>query len=169
MTKTDPPGEGFARRWARLKTGAAPASVPAPAPAVAEPEVVPPPAESVPLDEIATWLRQAVPQAWRQTVLRRLWLADPAIRGFIGPADYAWDWNTPGGAPGYGPMRALDDVAALLGRVMDGASRPAEPAQGEPPAAAGVAPVAPPPPLVVAVVQDEQPPPRRPRGGATPV
>jgi hypothetical protein len=36
--------------------------------------------------------------------LREIWRTDPAVRDFVGPADYAWDWNTPGDAPGYGPL-----------------------------------------------------------------
>lgn len=31
-------------------------------------------------------------------------LADPAIRRFIGPSDYAWDFNAPRGMPGFAPL-----------------------------------------------------------------
>jgi hypothetical protein len=31
-------------------------------------------------------------------------LADPTIRQFIGPSDYAWDFNSPYGVPGFAPL-----------------------------------------------------------------
>jgi hypothetical protein len=88
--------------------------------------------------------------------MRRIWLDDPAIRNFIGPADYAWDWNVPGGAPGYGPMRALDDLARLLDRAI-GTPEPAKPD----PEATQPASVAQKPPTVVAA-QDGAPAPEMP-------
>lgn len=117
--------ENFARRWSRLKREAlvplAPvpsAQTPAPEAAEVELEEIPPPVDSIALDEMAGWLKRRVPEAWRQAALRRLWVADPVIRNFIGPADYAWDWNIPGNAPGWGPLRALDDVGKLLARAI---------------------------------------------------
>jgi hypothetical protein len=121
--------EPFLLRWSRRKQAASRPSeasvAPAPEAAPAEPAPIeePPPAETVALEDIAHWLRRNVPEAWRQTALRRLWVTDPVIRDYIGPADYAWDWNTPGGAPGYGPLQAIDDVEKLLAHLA-----------GEPPA-----------------------------------
>jgi hypothetical protein len=34
-------------------------------------------------------------------------LADPAIRRFIGPAEYAWDFNSPIGVPGFSPLPSI--------------------------------------------------------------
>jgi hypothetical protein len=123
-------GEEFLRRWSRRKPAAAhppaPSDEPASTPAPPAPAEDPPPVDAVALEDIAGWLRRNVPAAWRQAALRRIWVADPAIRDFIGPADYAWDWNTPGDAPGYGPLRALDDAAKLLAQVL-----------GDPPAPSG--------------------------------
>lgn len=120
---TGDPQEGFARRWSRLKRQPSlPVDAPAPPPAVrAEqpaPVEMPPDAATIPLDDITGWLGRNVPEGWRELALRRLWSADIAIRDFIGPADYAWDWNTPGGAPGWGPMRAADDMVRLLARAI---------------------------------------------------
>jgi len=66
-----------------------------------------------------------VPEAWRAAALRRVWVMDPAIRDFVGPADYAWDWNKPGGVPFYGPLRAVDDIGKLLARVAGETDPPA--------------------------------------------
>ncbi len=49
-----------------------------------------------------------------------MWETDPAIRDFVGPAlDYAYDYNTPGAAPGYGPLSESDiaDAKRLLDRM----------------------------------------------------
>ncbi|MCW3474158.1 DUF3306 domain-containing protein [Limobrevibacterium gyesilva] len=156
----------FARRWSRLKRAASPAAPPAP-----EPVEIPPPAETIDLADIAGWLKRNVPDAWKTAALRRLWLSDPAIRDFIGPADYAWDWNTPGGAPGYGPLQAMDDVGKLLARAI-GAPPPKETPPEAPPAVQAV----PAPQEKVAVAAPTPSPPapdpvepvRRRGGGATP-
>ncbi len=114
--------DGFLRRWSRLKRQAPPA--PKPAPAAAEPpEEIPPPVESISDEEIAGWLKRRVPQAWRVLALRRLWVSDAAIAGFIGPADYQFDWEALGGSPGWGPLRAVDDITDLLSRAI-GEHRP---------------------------------------------
>lgn len=141
------PDGGFLSRWSRLKEdarrkGDGPsatavdarlAGVPAEeaagegAPHVTEEEV--PLADLPPVDtidantDLTPWLRRRVPELWRRAALRRLWAADPAIRDFVGPADYAWDWNTPGGAPGYGPLRATDDIARLLAQATGTSAR----------------------------------------------
>lgn len=137
--------------------GAAPAARPAgtglaPAPAAADPAAAeaPPPAEpafdpaSLPPVEsltaesdLAPFLRPQVPAALRQAALRRMWSLDPAIRDFIGPADYAWDYNTPGGAPGF----ALDlgrEAARLVADIVTG---PPGAGTGAAPAADGPGPM----------------------------
>jgi hypothetical protein len=149
--------EGFIGRWARRKRAVE-------TPDAAEEEA--PPLESLALEEIAGWLKRNVPQAWKLAALRRLWMEDAAIRGFVGPADYAWDWNTPGGAPFFGPMGAADDLKTLLARAMGSV---AEPVAVAPPAE---------PEQVIAVTHPEVAPApvarepvfgRRRGGGATPV
>ena len=167
--------EGFARRWSRLKRhGETP-------PAVAVPEApmeVPPPAETIPLEEIAGWMARRVPDSWRQAALRRLWVSDPAISSFVGLADYAWDFTVEGGAPGWGAMRAIDDVAKLLARAIgEVPADPAlEPKSESPPAAAEAVPgveaqpdVVSPAIASVAAPEPETRPMRRRGGGAVPV
>jgi hypothetical protein len=97
-----------------------------------------PPIESLTAEsDITVFLRKGVPVALRNRALRRLWSLDPTIRDFIGPADYAWDWNVPGGAPGYAAQIASGpDVEALADRIL-GLAR--DTSRGEPAAEAGEA------------------------------
>jgi hypothetical protein len=59
-----------------------------------------------------------VPSGLRQAALRRAWTLDPRIRDFIEVAEFQYNWNVPGGAPGYGPLPEGTDVAALLAQVI---------------------------------------------------
>lgn len=133
MSARTPQDEGFLSRWSRRKRGAEPAedksveTLPAELPASEvsaeaaaaqpEPELVEPPSlDLIDKDfDLASWLKQNVPEAWKLAAMRRAWENDPAIANFENPArDYALDWNTPGGAPGYGPLTESDDVAELV-------------------------------------------------------
>lgn len=133
--------EGFLGRWARRKkeaqqpaqpaaetapTGTEPAAeAPAPEP---EPEMVEPPSlDLVDKDfDLAHWLKQNVSEEWKLKALRRAWETDPAISSYLDPArDYALDWNTPGGAPGYGPLSESDNVEEMLANIF---GKPPEPA-----------------------------------------
>lgn len=94
----------------------------------ADPEMVEPPSlDLVDKDfDLAHWLKQNVPEEWKLKALRRAWESDPAISGYLDPArDYALDWNTPGGAPGYGPLSESDNVEEMLANIF---GKPPEPA-----------------------------------------
>jgi hypothetical protein len=123
--------EGFLSRWSRRKR-AIEAGRPVTEPqAEATPEVPPPaplPAPEEPPFDITTlptidsltaasdftaFLRKEVPAALQRAALRRAWSLDPAIRDFVGPADYAWDYNAPDGVPG----ASLDLVGDLRERL----------------------------------------------------
>jgi dienelactone hydrolase len=55
---------------------------------------------------------------------RVAWMGDDGIRDFVGPAEYAWNYNAPGGAPGF----ALPHKnAAIL--LLHGTQDPANPAK----------------------------------------
>lgn len=127
-------GDGFLGRWSRRKRAAAAEQVtpptaqpPVPTPASEptlppepEPELVEPPSlDLVDKDfDLAHWLKQNVPESWKRAALRRAWESDPAISGYLDPArDYALDWNTPGGAPGYGPLSASDNVEEMIANI----------------------------------------------------
>lgn len=139
--------------------------------------------------DFSLFLRPGIPAMLRDAALKRMWSLDPAIRDYIGPVEYQWDFNTPGGLPfGFGPdlggdaakllAQAIGQVERLAGRLEgdDPAAPPSGPATaGAPPApAAGpdlLAAAEPPPadpeaPAPAAAVEPAMP--RRRHGGALP-
>jgi hypothetical protein len=73
--------------------------------------------------------------------MRRVWAADPGIRDFVGPADYAWDYNAPDGVPGFALELGHGDLKKLLAQAIGEPEDPPEeraeePAGDEPPAPA---------------------------------
>ncbi len=125
--------EGFLSRWSRRKREivaeeavAAPVSttVAAEAPAPTEPEEefdlsLLPDVETLTTEsDITLFLKKGVPEALKNAALRKMWSADPAIRDYIGPVDYQWDFNDPTGVPGFGPLGEDVDIEALLRQVI---------------------------------------------------
>jgi hypothetical protein len=127
-------GEGFLSRWSRRKRavveGRAPEEAPPPAPLEAKPEALPaepedefdltslPPIESLTIEsDFKAFLHRKVPLELRSAALRRAWSLDPAIRDFIGPADYAWDFNAPDGVPGFA-LELGGDAMKLLSHAL---------------------------------------------------
>lgn len=135
-------GEGFLSRWSRLKRTEAVPAAPATPPAVPDtdpahgqsaedaderprdPETgavidlewvksLPRIDDLAPGADLSGFMRAGVPEALRREALRRVWEIDPVIRDFVSPAlDYAYDYNTPGAAPGYGPLSESDIAQA---------------------------------------------------------
>ena len=144
---------GFLTRWSQRKRAAAEpaaapppdadlqapqavASVPQEVDAAALPEMPPLPSleEITASTDISMFMHPAVPEPLRAAALRRMWAIDPAIRDFVSEAvDYAYDWNTPGGVPGNGPLGPADDVARMIADLFD---RP-DPETAEEPAPEG--------------------------------
>jgi hypothetical protein len=94
-----------------------------PQPTPAEPDTEEPP-EFLPriedltaASDLTAFLRKGVPGALRNTALRKMWSLDPVIRNYVGPAEYAWDFNKPGSMPGFGPLEAGKAVADFLSKV----------------------------------------------------
>ena len=140
----DRDAEGFLTRWARRKEaarkadgGVAAQPAPAgPAPAAAAAAVPPvtdaqakqtvdaspdiaalPPIDSIEAaSDIRAFLQTGVPDDLTRAALRRAWVADPAIRDFVGLAENAWDFTAPDGVPGFGPL-APADIARLAAHV----------------------------------------------------
>lgn len=192
-------GDGFLSRWSRRKRavveGRAPAEPSPPAPLEAKPEAPPaepeddfdpaslPPIESLTLEsDFKAFLHRKVPLDLRTAALRRAWSLDPAIRDFIGPADYAWDFNAPDGVPGFA-LELGGDALKLLSHAL-GLDEPPKAVVAQSPAEV-TPPVAPPAPRQTAEPAEaalsipEQPaepaeaplitvPPRRRHGGALP-
>ena len=86
------------------------------------PEIDPaslPPVESLTIEsDFAQFLRPGVPTLLRNAALRRMWSLDPAIRDYIGPVDYQWDFNTPGGLPFGFSNELVGDVSKLLAQAI---------------------------------------------------
>jgi hypothetical protein len=127
--------EGFLSRWSRRKRavleGRAPEEAAPPTPLEATPEALPPaepeddfdpaslpPIESLTLEsDFKAFLHRKVPLELRSAALRRAWSLDPSIRDFIGPADYAWDYNAPDGVPGFA-LELGGDAMKLLSHAL---------------------------------------------------
>jgi hypothetical protein len=160
MSAGDGEREGFLARWSRRKRGTEPPEAtppmpaeptpPAPAPEAAAAEPLPdlsllPKIEDLTADsDLRPFLAKGVPAVLQQAALRRMWSVDPVIRDFIGPADYAWDFNAPDGVPGF--SLELPEEARALARRLLGIDRDeqdeAEPARAEAPPRADDRPVA---------------------------
>ena len=67
--------------------------------------------------DLTPFLREGVPSTLKNTALRKMWSLDPAIRDYVGPAEYAWDFNDPGSMAGFGPLRAGKSVVDFLSKV----------------------------------------------------
>jgi hypothetical protein len=101
--------------------------------------------------DLSGFLRHGVPGALKNTALRKMWSLDPAIRDYIGPAEYAWDFNRPGSMAGFGPLKASASVAKFVS-TMGRLSLPGSDSA----AAASQDPQAPPPALQVTAGSSEQ-------------
>ena len=80
--------------------------------------------------DLTPFLRKGVPEVLKRAAMRRMWSLDPAIRDYVGPSEYAWDFNDPSSIPGFGPAAADSAVAELIGQLR--AARPAAPAPTAP-------------------------------------
>jgi len=149
---------GFLSRWSRRKRGeevaepeAEPASelpamemplaeaLPVEACPVETPPAEPefdvaslPPIESLTAEsDFSLFLKPGVPQALRTAALRKAWTADPLIRDYMSPLDYAWDFNTPGGLP-HGFSNVLAETGEALRKLISQAIGDIEPEEEKP-------------------------------------
>jgi hypothetical protein len=74
--------------------------------------------------DIRPFLAPGVPAELTRAALRRVWVADPAIRDYIGLSENSWDFNAADGMHGFGPLLPTDDVKRLLAEVFG--ERPVE-------------------------------------------
>jgi hypothetical protein len=138
-------GDSFFARWSRQKRYAAPRSdakehppsntietVKSGSPTTGDaPAAIPlPPIETTEsASDIKAFLASGVPLEVTRAALRRAWRLDPAIRDFIGLSENAWDFDAPGGVPGFGPLD-LKEVRRLVAQLLD------KPQTGDPDSAA---------------------------------
>ena len=66
--------------------------------------------------DMGQFLQSGAPVELVRDALRAAWVADPAVRNFIGVAEAQWDFNDPG-LPGFGPLHARDVAACLAARA----------------------------------------------------
>ena len=155
-------GDGFLTRWSRLKREAAEPTKPiktaepasdegkdaAQVTAAVEPASFDPATLEIPLpsledlkpgDTLVAFMQKGVPEALRNAAMRKMWALDPMVRDFRSEAlDYAYDWNTPGGVPGSGPLGPEDRVEEMVEALF----RPANPAlEPEPESTIAVVPI----------------------------
>ncbi len=71
--------------------------------------------------DLSAFMHKAVPEALRNAALRKVWALDPSVRDYVGEAlDYAWDWNSPGGVPGFGEAIASEETLAFVRNLLAG-------------------------------------------------
>jgi hypothetical protein len=134
--------ENLVMRWLRLKqeAGAASRQIPAelvpeastmdeipshgnpneppqepetPVAAAFDPACLPPIESITSASDIRLFMQSGVPAELMRAALRAAWVADPAIRDFVGIAESQWDFNDPTAMPGFGPMEAMDSVRSF--------------------------------------------------------
>jgi hypothetical protein len=104
----------------------APQPSPAPPPVPTDPPAFDlsslPPIESITAEtDIRAFLAPGVPEETARAALRRAWSADPAIRDFVGLAEYAWDFTKPDSMPGFGPLEMTDTLRRYAAQILGGA------------------------------------------------
>ena len=148
--------EGFMTRWSRRKREAEQAASDKPATADATEAPAAPPESAAPAEaeqpdapavdldalpsiesitagtDIRAFLAPGIPAHLTRAALRRAWETDPAIRDFVGLAENAWDFNAPGGVPGFGPTLPVEEAQRLVAEILgDHKAPPAVTAEGE--------------------------------------
>ena len=177
--------EPFLARWSRRKadareTAAAPKpdAGPPPAPPI-DPASLPPIDSLTAESDFSVFLRERVPEGLRKAALEKLWRTEPSVVNYVPLVEYNWDFN----APGYGALKATDDVVKLARHLLGEAERQADqPDVPAKPEQTTEAPEAPPPavdpPVTAAGVPTGETapdspspatPPRRRHGGALPM
>jgi hypothetical protein len=131
--------KSFLARWARRKRAAATdardqpkpkdaengalsedaaASLSPETPSLVDPASLPPIETIGAASDIQPFLAAGVPADLTRAALRRAWSADPAIRDFVGLSENSWDFNAPGGVPGFGSL-TTEEARRLLAQVTE--------------------------------------------------
>lgn len=76
--------------------------------------------------DLTAFLKKGVPMALKSAALRKMWSIDPSIRDYVGPAEYAWDFNQPGSMAGFGPLDPKKSVVGFLSRTVRALGEDAE-------------------------------------------
>jgi hypothetical protein len=116
--------ENFIARWLRVKQESSAPTRPTaadmppsdPAPAPFDPASLPSIESITGESDMGAFMQPNVPEELMRAALRAAWVADPAIRDFIGIAESQWDFNDPTAMPGFGPLLATDNAQSLAAR-----------------------------------------------------
>jgi hypothetical protein len=120
--------EDFLARWMRLKqTAQSPSETGSLKPAVIDPAPLPAIESITSESDIRLFLQSGVPEQLVRAALRTAWVADPAIRDFIGIAESQWDFNDPAAMPGFGPLEAIDSAQSVVSHSVGGLKSAVEP------------------------------------------
>src|SRR5437588_1911732 len=105
----------------RKASDAAPALDGAPEPSAAafDPTTLPPIESITAESDISAFLAPGVPAELTRAALRRAWAVDPKIRDFVGLAENAWDFNTPGAIPGFGALEMTDELRRHIAQLVN--------------------------------------------------
>ncbi len=87
--------------------------------------------------DLTAFLKKGVPLALKSAALRKMWSLDPGIRDYVGPSEYAWDFNQPGSMAGFGPLDAKETVVDFLSKTVSALEPDAEPTVADEPSGAG--------------------------------
>lgn len=82
--------------------------------------------------DFTAFLKKGVPPALKSAALRKMWSLDPGIRDYVGPSEYAWDFNQPGSMAGFGSIKTKETVVGFLSktaRALEPETEPASTAQ----------------------------------------
>jgi hypothetical protein len=77
--------------------------------------------------DIRGFLAPGVPPELTHAALRRVWMADPAIRDFVGLQENDWDFTNPAAVPGFSEMPAGYDVKKVIAEIFGEAKPSVEP------------------------------------------
>jgi hypothetical protein len=125
--------ENFVSRWSRLKREARAEMQPEPtgSPPAFDPTSLPPVESIVASTDIRPFLRSGVPEELTRAALRGAWVADPAIRDFIGIAENQWDFNDPTAIPGFAPLEGIGDQRGLVAHALGSSGNASEAIAGK--------------------------------------
>jgi Protein of unknown function (DUF3306) len=91
-----------------------------------------PPIESITAtSDVRAFLAPGVPEEFTRAALRRVWVADPAIRNFIGIAENQWDFTKPDSIPGFGSLKVTPELLRMVASLIGDATAQADHRQAD--------------------------------------
>lgn len=99
--------------------------------------------DMTPESDVSAFLKKGVPKTLKAAALRRAWALDPAIRDYVGPQEYAWDFNDPASMHGFGGGSSMEELGRAV-RSLRGSDKAADAAApGPSPSSTDLAPAPP--------------------------